>query len=223
LDEKEVIEELDERFEESHEKKSPIKYIVSIFLILLIVLMSIPYYSIKLDPHPKEIPTLNDILKNDIELSSNTIQITKREDYRKALFPSDPNIKLIASKIIQEACPKEKRICHAKALYFFVRNNFNYISDPIGIEYVEEPTLFLNSGGGDCESGTIFLANLMESIGIDTQMVFVPGHAFLRIRLPEALSVYKDKEGWVYLDWTCERCGFGKLPKKYEAMTFMDV
>jgi len=71
----------------------------------------------------------------------------------------------------------------------------------------------LKVGGGDCESGSIALANLLEAIGVSTEFVFIPQHALLRINLPEASKRYKI-DGYVYLDWTCKNCKFGEVSLK---------
>ncbi len=42
--------------------KGPMKYILAIFLVLLLILWFIPVYSIKLDPSPKYIPELVDAI-----------------------------------------------------------------------------------------------------------------------------------------------------------------
>lgn len=56
------------------------------------------------------------------------------------------------------------------------------------------------------------------------ELVFIPGHAFLRIKLDKALKRYKVGE-WIYLDWTCKTCRFGEIPlqSRNKEMGFMDV
>ena len=77
---------------------------------------------------------------------------------------------------------------------------------------MEHPIDFLYTGGGDCESGTIVLASLLQSIGVHTQLVFIPQHAFLRIYLDGVLKRYIQEDNYVYLDWTCKSCKFGEVP-----------
>lgn len=213
---------MEELQEEEEPQSSPLKYFFAILLIFLLVITIFPYYSIKLDPSPKNIPTLDQI---DIpDFTGKSISPKSLEQYYSLINKTDPYIKTLANSISSISCPKETRICYAKAIYLFTRDNFNYISDPIAQEYVEEPKLFLASRGGDCESGTLFMANLMESIGIDSQIVFIPGHAYLRIYLPESRKKYQD-ENWIYLDWTCSDCEFGEIPyQNVDAhKTFIDV
>ncbi|MBU1849830.1 MAG: hypothetical protein KKH40_03825, partial [Nanoarchaeota archaeon] len=42
-------------------KRSPLRYILAVFLIFLLIVMIIPYYNIKLDPRPENIPSVEDV------------------------------------------------------------------------------------------------------------------------------------------------------------------
>ncbi|MFH1770796.1 MAG: transglutaminase-like domain-containing protein [archaeon] len=200
---------MEEEIEEK--KKSPLIYFIAVFLVLLLVLMIFPTYIVKLDPRPERIPTFEEVFLFEKNLSTETKTLKSREDFLDFVVPNDPKIKTTANRIVSIACSGEK-ICNAKAIYYFVRDNFDYISDPVNFEYVELPEDFMISGGGDCESGTLLMANLMEAVGINAELVFIPSHAFLRIRMPEAMQKYKLDEQWIYLDWTCKNCQFGEIP-----------
>jgi hypothetical protein len=198
--------------EEQEKKKGPLKFILAVFLIFLIIVMIIPLYGIRIDPQPERIPSIEEVfVYENNDLMKETITLKTQEDFLHFFDPTDPLVKRTANKIVSIACSGEK-ICHAKAIYYFLRDNFDYISDPVNFEYVEKPQDMLFSGGGDCESGTLLMANLMEAVGIDSELVFIPNHAFLRIKLPEASKRYKQDQLWVYLDWTCKQCDFGEIP-----------
>jgi len=209
---------------EEEKGKSPIIYIIAVFLILLMVVTIVPLYSIKIDPRPNYIPTVEEVFLFEKNISTETVTLKSREDFLNFVVPESPIVKTTANRIVTLAC-KGERVCNAKVIYYFVRNNFAYISDPVNFEYVELPQDFIVSGGGDCESGTLLMANLMEAVGIDSQLVFIPGHAFLRIRLPDAKSRYRLDEQWVYLDWTCSYCEFGEIPRQNVniSKTYLDV
>ncbi len=202
-----------EQIEEEEQKPwwTPLKIILAILLALLIIMMVIPYYGVKLDPNPEKIPTIDDVV-SEWKIENYSTKINSKEDYVN--FIKAEEVKLVADKIASISCEGNK-VCQAKAMYYFVRNNYDYISDPQEREYIEDPREFLSVGGGDCESGSIALASLLEAIGIRTQIVFVPGHAYLRIFLPLALKRYKLEDNWVYLDWTCKICDFGEIPSQY--------
>lgn len=190
--------------------KGPIKYIIMLFLLLLIILWYFPKESIKLDPEPLRIPTIEEVLPTDFKLSNETIQIKNKNDFYKYIKPNDPIIKQIADKIATISCDGNQ-ICQAKAIYYFVRGNIEYVADPLGLEYVEDPKEVLSTKAADCESGTLLLASLMGAIGINYELVFIPNHVFLKIKLDNALKKYKINN-LIYLDWTCKTCNFGELP-----------
>lgn len=190
--------------------KGPIKYIILVFLLLLIILWYLPTESIKLDPEPKRIPAIEEVLPSDFKISKETIKISTQNDFYKFIKPNNPIIKQIADKVATISCDGNQ-VCQAKAIYYFVRNNIEYVADPLGFEYVEDPAEILYTKAADCESGTILLASLLGAIGIDYELVFIPNHVFLKIRLNKALKRYKIGD-WIYLDWTCKTCKFGELP-----------
>ncbi len=190
--------------------KGPIKYIIMLFLLLLIIIWYFPLESIKLDPEPSRIPTIEEVMPSEFRLSNETIEIKQNSDFYSYILPYDPVIKQIANKIATIGCDGNQ-VCQAKAVYYFVRNNIEYVADPLGFEYVEDPKEVLYTKAGDCESGSLVLASLMGAIGLDYELVFIPSHVFLRIKLNEALKRYK-QGNWVYLDWTCKNCRFGELP-----------
>ena len=220
----EISRELEKEKQEIKKSKSVIWWILGPVLALLIITMVVPYYGVRLDPEPNNIPAIDDVLPSDISLSNESYQLTSDFDYSDLVNPLDPVIKQTADKVASQSC-NENKICQAKAIYYFVRDNIDYVSDPIAKEYLEEPREVLKTSASDCESGTMLLASMLESIGVNAEMVFIPGHAFLRIQLANARNKYKQPDGWIYLDWTCNNCEFGEIPyqnvDKYKS--FVDV
>jgi len=51
----------------------------------------------------------------------------------------------------------------------------------------------------------------MSAVGIESQLVLIPRHAYLRIKVEDASKRY-ERNGWIYLDWTCKNCEFGEIP-----------
>ena len=208
---KEEIKEHEEIIEEEPEPwyRGPIRVILALFLLLLIVTWTFSYYGGKIDPEPNRIPSKSEVLPSNIILENKTIQITTKNDFYDAITPSDPIIKQTADRIATLSCDGN-RVCQAKAIYYFVRDNYDYVSDPTEKEYIKDPKELLATGGGDCEDGAILIASLLESIGVTTELVFIPGHALLRVILPEASKGYKINN-YIYLDWTCKECNFGEI------------
>ena len=201
----EISKELEQAKKEI-KKASPMWWILAAVLALLVIMMVVPFYGVSLDPEPKNIPTIDEVLTQDIVLNEN-----HSKDYQELVNPLDSVIRQTSSKVASESC-NENKICQAKAVYYFVRDNIDYVSDPIAKEYLEEPREVLVTQAADCESGTMLLASMLESIGVNAEIVFIPGHAFLRIQLKNAGNKYKQPDGWIYLDWTCNNCEFGDIP-----------
>jgi len=57
----------------------------------------------------------------------------------------------------------------------------------------------------------VLLASLLDAIGVQTRLVFIPNHVYVQAYLPEALKKYKFEEDWVNLDATCFNCEFGQI------------
>ena len=191
--------------------KGPLKYILGIFLILILILWYFPMQAIKLDPEPSFIPGINEVIPQNITLPTK-VNINNRNDYLKLINSNDPLIKLTSDRIVTLACEGNK-ICHAKALYYFVRDNFHYVSDPTAYEYVKSARESLMTLGGDCDDASVLTANLLQAVGIRTRFVFIPGHVYIQAYIPTALRRYKSEDlDFVSLDLTCKNCEFGELP-----------
>ena len=174
-------------------------------------MMAVPYYGIKLDPVPKVIPSREDVL----HLSSSADEIPSieegsRADYTKVIVPSHQGIRNTAVKIATSDC-KSSDVCYAKALFFFVRDNFHYIGDPPN-EYLDGPFETMHAGASDCDGLAILLANFQLAVGIPTRLAFIPGHVYVQVKIDKAPNKYKEDDGWISLDPTCKTCEFGEVP-----------
>lgn len=197
-----------EQFEEEIEgKRSPLKIILVVFLILLIVLMTVSYYAVKVDPKPNFRVSLDDVLINapsyDGENRINSIQDAR------SLVISD-FMKHVVGKV-GSSCKEVKDVCYAKAFYYFVRDEIEYLPDP-DQQIIEVPERTLLSGSSDCENEAILLSIMLKSIGLDSRIVLVERHAYVQVYLPDAAKIYKMNEDWVGLDPTCKYCEFGEVP-----------
>lgn len=225
MNDEEFIKETEKQLktEKPSEKKArnPLVYIIAIFLLLILILMIFPIYSIKWDPAPRNIPELQEVIpKNfnmDLEKIKQQEKISTIKDYQKFIDPTNPFVKIVADRIVSRSCPVHKT-CHAKALFYFVRDNFDYVNDPSAFELVKTPSYSFFSESGDCDDASVLLASLLESVGIKTRLIFIPGHVWVQAMIPNANKNYKvnDKEsysyGWIDLDATCKNCEFGEIP-----------
>ncbi len=157
-------------------------------------------------PPPTVIPSLGEVFPLNITILNNST--SNSEDLLKLVKPNDPVIKQVADKIVTIACDGQ-RICQVKAIFYFVKNNFDYVPNTYG--YVKSARESLVSGNGDCVDASVLIANLMEAIDIRSRFVFIPGHVYVQIWLPKALSRYKIEENWINVDATCKNCSFGEI------------
>jgi len=58
-------------------------------------------------------------------------------------------------------------------------SGIQYVSDPRGIEFVQFPAQTLRNQAGDCEDLAVLYASALESVGIQTYILLMPGHAFM--------------------------------------------
>jgi transglutaminase-like putative cysteine protease len=210
---KELVGNVEPPVEETEEqkKKGPLRFIMAAFLIVIIAMWAIPAYGIKLDPNPKQIPTIAEVVPENLTYTS--ITTTTLPDH----VIIDPEIKGVADRVATRACADspDSKICYAKAEFYFVRDNFPYVSDPTHQEYIKTARESLVNQGGDCDDASVLLATLLKSIGIDTRFVFVPEHVYVEAWLPEALKKYKSQDDYVPLDATCKDCDFGSIALSY--------
>lgn len=189
--------------------KGPIKWILSLILILLMLLWIIPSYGVKLDPSPSYIPSIPETFQGLNETGNSD---EKNFDYLKLIEPSNPLIKQTANSIVSLSGCKDSKTCNAKAVFYFVQKNINYVNDPVRSEYLSSALETLQTQAGDCDDSSILLSNLLQAIGIKTRLVFITSHVYVQAYLPEALKKYKSEDDWVSLDATCSSCEFGEVP-----------
>ncbi len=201
-----------EELNEEENRTSPIKYIIAIFLILLLVLWLVPKYAITIDPEPKNIPTIDSLDLSNLQLPETKQEINSNQDWKIYITSTDPEIRNIAIQISTSSCPESARTCYAKALYYFTQNNIDYINDPNKFEYAETPEETLLTKRADCDGHALLLASLLESIGFETRLITIPGHMYLQVSIEEASSTYKKESSWIDLDPTCKTCKFSELP-----------
>jgi len=208
----EISRELDE--EKDDRKRNPLVFIGASILVFLIILWIFPHYAVKIDPSPERIPAISEVVPDGLSIGNGSSRIDNKNDFLKFLDPNDAQIKQTADRIVMIACPNGNRICHAKAMFYFVRDNFNYVSDPPD-EYVKTAKESLATAGGDCDDLAVLLSNLEQAVGITTRFVFVPNHVYVQLYLPEAAGKYRE-DGWVTVDATCNNCDFGEQSFRYK-------
>ena len=199
-----------EEFEEH--PRNPLWYVVGIFMVALIVLMIVPAAIVGVNPEPTKTVSLEEVQERfNFEAA---IQDRERWDIA-SLVKVDAQTKAIADYIVSSSCPGFDRVCYAKSIFYFVRDEFRYVQDPAAFEYVKTLPESIISGGGDCDDSTVGIASLLQAVGFKVRLVFVPRHVYVEAYIPEAVNRYKRDGGWVVLDGTCASCDFGELALAY--------
>lgn len=183
----------------------PIYFLVTI-IIMLLVLWVLPSDSFPARAKLSAIPSIEEILPSSMSIPIRP----ESNDINTFVTHEDPDLKLIAARIVTSACSKEDKRCYADALFYFTKENTRYLSDPID-EYYETPQETLLAGAADCDGHAILLASLLRSVGILTQFSYTPRHVAVEAWLPSNhLFSKKYTYEWVHYDATCKSCGPGE-------------
>ncbi len=212
-DAKRAKKEIDNEKEEMEKDRKVMRIvgiIIGIFMAFAIIMWVVPGHYIQVDPPPKRIPGIAEVTTQEMFIEQERINFTSIKSYYLAMEPENENVKRVANKIVSISC-KGTPVCEAKALFYFVRDNIDYVKDPRYQDYLERSMFTLMTGAGDCDDHTILLANLYEAIGIRTRFVFVPNHVYVQIWLPDAPRYLKDENGWINADATCKSCELGEI------------
>jgi hypothetical protein len=213
LEEKHAHHGLEKIEKEDSTKRNPFSYLLVLALVLLIIMMVVPFYGIKLDPQPRDIPAFSEAIPYNVEQLSKEfpgLPSSLRSNFLKQLVPDHQAVRNMAARIATASC-RESDVCYAKALFYFVRDNIQYVGDPPN-DYLESPFETLYAKGADCDGMAILLTNLELAVGIPTRFAFIPNHVYVQLKIDSAPNKYKEKDGWISLDPTCSTCEFGEVP-----------
>jgi hypothetical protein len=103
--------------------------------------------------------------------------IQRADPYISKIVTNDITLRTYANSIIRESSSDDKE-SKINAIYRHIVENYNYLSDPEGVELIQTPQETMQVKGGDCEDLTILLNSLLENIGIKTYLVLTDTHAY---------------------------------------------
>ncbi len=163
------------------------------------------------------------------------------DDTRKAaafITSNDMNIRSFAARAVPDARSRGTAAINATfrsamALFTALRiQGVAYIPDPKtfaskvenkeAVDYLQFPAQTLETRAGDCDDLSILYAALLESAGIETAFITVPGHIYVAFNLdldPRTASaafmnpadlIIKESETWIPVEITRVRDGFLK-------------
>jgi hypothetical protein len=108
-----------------------------------------------------------------VEIEPYEVRLAK--PYMERIVFDDAELRELAGAVAQGYPDREGKV---NAIYRYIVEDFTYIADPEGTEYIQSPSETLNFKGGDCEDLTILACSLLENIGIRTYLVLTENHAY---------------------------------------------
>jgi len=201
------MEEIQETQELLQQKKfSPFYRLIALISAIALFLLSLEGYFYLFHPEPNVKITLKDIqsfIPSDLKGSFTSYS---DDELRKIIAETSDPIKQVANVISSDSCRRSDSLCESKALFYFVRDHITYVPDPKFDDKLENPLMTLKTGGADCEDMAVLISVLEKAIGNDSRLVFIPGHVYAQVRIPD----YKDS--WLDLEATCKICNFNQVP-----------
>ena len=200
-------------------KKGPFRAVIAFIVAVAILILSVEGYFWLIHPEPGETPPLADIQSFITEKPDEPFLSYKSDEVRRMMADIQDPLKQVANFVAAKACRKADSVCQSKALFYFVRDNINYVADPQFHDRLENPLVTLKTGGADCEDMAVLLGALEKAIGNDARLVFIPGHAYMQVHIPD----YRDK--WYSLEATCKTCKWNEVPDEnaLQRKTFQEL
>lgn len=186
---------------------------------------------------------LNNIVRED--LCRSTTKVTKEIEGKKKAGITE-NIDRSIAKIIESVNPNAtgmRKLAvdlgrkfeagdfkQARKIFEFVRDEIQYVYDPMGLEEIQSPETTLKLRAGDCEDQAILLSSLLSAIGLETALIFadtandgIPDHVYSAVYItaaPDYTKPFKNKElndgknlhDWIPLDPASQDSDFGVIP-----------
>ncbi|MBN1258359.1 transglutaminase domain-containing protein [Candidatus Peregrinibacteria bacterium] len=186
--------------------KHPLYAVIALVVAIALFVLSVEGYFWLIRPEPGLVPALADIQSFLPQNPGQPFLFYKPDDVRRMVADTQDAIKLVANFIAAQSCSKADSVCQSKALFYFVRDNIQYVADAQFHDRLENPLITLKTGGADCEDMAVLLGALEKAIGNDARLVFIPGHAYIQVRVPD----YRNK--WYSLEVTCKTCKWNQVP-----------
>ena len=180
-------------------KSNPISLFISIFIkaILILFVIILTIFLVKNFERIKNGEmTIEEAFTEFIQISKDIdivkgLKNLKKDQHHKYLdkiTPGDKDINTLASKLVYK-CSNNNKVCETSKLLSYVSNKIKYRSDPnVDHDYIKSPKQTLEALSGDCEDQTILLISFLESLGINSYMVFTKDHIYPLVCFKKALK-----------------------------------
>ncbi len=133
---------------------------------------------------PEKISSGNDIKeasnkKSSVEITPHISfqqRVINKIDYRDSVVRNFAVEKSLL--YFDEYYSKYTFICREFSLIKYIKQNFKYVRDPTGFDYLASPLETMKTMGGDCDDHSILLASTIKSIGGNVRLVLAPRHIY---------------------------------------------
>jgi hypothetical protein len=134
----------------------------------------------------------NDFFANSIDI---TDLVYKKKQLRryvgkyvKSMDYLNPATRDFAARLAAQY-PGKFSISQICSIYDHVRDNWKYVDDPEGFEYISPASRTIENGFiGDCDDYAVLLASLMKAVGGQTRIIYAIGkrssHAYAEVKIP---------------------------------------
>lgn len=146
-------------------------------------------YSMQDNPFPQDV------------IISRLLPFPNKSKVLKAVEFSNPGVRNFAVKATTKhftdlkGYRENRKMIQAFAVFKEINNQWNYVNDPIGQEYIAAASESLDHLSGDCDDHAIFMSACIKSIGGTPRIIHTQGHMY-----PEMLIGNKaDLETAIYL------------------------
>lgn len=92
------------------------------------------------------------------------------DDIIGAILDTITDVRAQTAMFSQQFAPTERGL---GKLWWWVKSQITYIEDPLGVQWVREPARLYADRQGDCKSFTVFIASVLENLGIKYLVRFV--------------------------------------------------
>ncbi len=113
------------------------------------------------------------------------------------LMRPTPLVRAATKKLLEISCPTESKTCQLRAIYDFVRTNFEFTERSLETPYIRPPGEMLIYGRGDKMEIAVLLASMQRAAGFRNEIVRSNNGAWVR--------VYEGNES-IMIDPSCSGC-----------------
>ncbi|KOS05215.1 transglutaminase [Flavobacterium akiainvivens] len=150
-------------------------------------------YTMSEDPHPQDV------------ILSKLLPFPNKGEILDAIDYNNPKVRNFAvgaaTKYFKEfkSQDKERRMIQCFSVFKEIRNEWNYVNDPAGREYIAHASESLQHFSGDCDDHAILMAACIRAIGGTPRLIHTGGHLYpemligTRVDLERANYLIKQK------------------------------